>query len=301
MDLETYKSRRGQQVSQETLRTSLSCLKNLEQFIGGGEVTVDDVEEWVDHLLERFDEGEIKASTIKQYVRVVDSYFEIVKGKHDQLESIKNYLPKDDVDHGEYLDRDEIEEIFNSCYKAQTRLMLKLMYYYARRPREITLLNEEDIDLDEGTITYNILKKSNGDLSTIRVDGRTYEVMRATFEIHDEVREELERVVEYNSGWTQTITIDGEEKEVTPMFTTRNGRVSYSSVRKRVKRVIDMCEIERNITPKSMRHSRATHLDWQGNDPEIIARHQLLHAPNTDTIAGYIHEKDEEQVREVMD
>lgn len=317
MQLEKYKKRTENNVAQSTLSSRMSALKNLRDFAGGGEVTVEDVEDWVDHMIDKHNKEEIKASTIQQYVKCADYYFETVKGETNALEHVKQFIPDKDVDHGEYLDKDEWEQLLTETRGARDKAILKILYYYARRPSEVLLLNEDDIvfsdeehdiddfDEDKGKITFSILKKRKGDLDTIRVwrgrhCEREMEVLRASFEMIPEVEKSLRRYTRFSDDIEEEIMFNGEEKVVKPVFTGGSGRMTYTALEKMISRKVQDAGIDKNITPKSMRHSRATHLDWEGHEPEVIARQQLAHGPNSDQIGAYIHERDEEQVRGVM-
>lgn len=305
MEVETYRERISRQVSDSTVASRISAIKSLNSFVGGGEVTPDDVADWVDDLSEKHANGEIKASTIRQYIRSVDSYFEVIKGEYDAIEHVKRTLPENDVDHGDYMTNEEWDEFLEAAVALENELIIKLMYYYARRPTEILLLNKEDVNLEEGTITFNILKKKDNNLPHLVTEDSRHRVMRATFEVLPEVEDELERYIKYSSNNTERIQLEEnnevvDDLDVTPLFQGSQGRYCYETLRLRIKKVAKKAGIEKNITPKSERHSRATHLDWEGESPEEISRHQLLHGPNSDSIKNYIHEKEEQEVRNVM-
>ena len=305
MDIQTYRERISRQVSDSTVSSRVSAVKSLNSFIGGKDPEPEDVAEWVDELSAQHSNGEIKASTIRQYIRSVDSYFEVIKGEYDALEHIKRTLPENDVDHGDYMTNEEWEDFLEAAVSLEDELIIKLMYYYARRPTEILLLNKEDVDLEEGTITFNILKKKDNNLPHLVTEDSRHRVMRATFEIMPEVESQLERYMKFSSNKKEHVSLEQnnevvEELDVAPLFQGSQGRYCYETLRLRIKKVAKKAGIEKNITPKSERHSRATHLDWEGESPEEISRHQLLHGPNSDSIKNYIHEKEEGEVRKVM-
>lgn len=311
MQLETYEKRERNQVSDSTVDSRMYALKEFQKFIGQGtEPEVEDVEEWVDHMIDKHENGELKASTIKQYFRAVTYYFDKIKGQPDALDHISRYLPESDVDHGEYLTEEEWQEMINRVYKLRDRAFLEIMYQYARRPTEVRLLNLEDIDMEEGTIKFNILKKKKDDrgrrlpLLQLKRDGEVYEehrVFGATFELHENVIPHLERYLEHKEERTEQVIYDGEEMTVHPLFSANYARMTYGTVRRMVKEHAEKAGIEKNITPKSKRHSRVTHLDWGGVEPEIIARQQLIHDPDSNVVGSYIHSRDEDDVREVLD
>jgi site-specific recombinase XerD len=324
MNLERYAKRAGQNIDDDTLRVRLTAQRSLETFIGDkDEPDVDDVEEWIDYLIDRHDDGEIKASTIREYFKGVKYYFQVVlREDTEEFDRISGWLPENDSDAGDYLTEEEWDMMKRQVQGYRDSAIIEVMYYYARRPTEVILLNEEDIGTDTiteevdgeevekevDTITFNILKKKDKNLPILKVgkgdDGEwddEYRVLRATFTLQDEPKEKIERWMSYNKNITQVIELDGEEMEVTPLFTTNHGRISYNSVYKMIKGAAEDAGIEKNVTPKAMgRHSRATHLDWSGKAPGNIARDLLVHDPETKVIGKYVHDRGEDDVRDVM-
>lgn len=246
----------------------------------------DDVEKWVDHLIDEYDAGSISAGTIKQYYNSVKYYWQKVHGDSEPIEYIREWIPVGDTDHGDFLTVDELDQLREVVTSLRETAIIELMYIYARRPSEIIYLNMSDINMEDETITFNILKKD--------------EPFRATFKLRDDAKQALQDYLKYRIEQTIEAEQPWEEDEVKPVFTTNHGRISYDTVWRKMKDLADRAGIDKNITPKSMRHSRSTHLDWAGQSPEIIARQQLVHNPESDTIGHYIHPRDEEDVREVM-
>lgn len=308
MKLDTYRHRE-QDVSEGTINSRMSALNRFEDFIGDKEPEVEDVEEWVDHLIHKHEDGEIKSSTIREYFKAVRYYFEKVKGEFGALEHIPRRFPTKDVDHGEYLTPEEWEHLRSEVYNRRNRCILEMMYWYARRPGEARLINLEDIDFEEKTISFNILKKKKDDRGELlpwlklKRYGEVYDkhrVYKATFELHPDVEVQIESVLEHHDRRKETVVYNGEEKEVTPLFSAHNARMSYDAIWAAVKKETSRAGIDKNITPKSKRHSRATHLQWSGVPSDVIAEQQLAHNPETDVIGAYVHPKDEEQVREIL-
>lgn len=288
MQIDKYKKRAKHNIAEATLNTRLSGMRKLDKFIGGGEPSVEDVEDWMDHMIDEFENGNIKSSSIREYYKHVKYYFEVVLNQPEAIDHISKWIPKNDSDPGDYLDEEEWDKLRESFTMYRDRCMVELMYYYARRPSEITSLNLGDIDMENETITFPILKK-DGDF-------------RATFEMLPEVKPHLERWLKYHdASYQETIAWKGEKIEVIPLFTTSNGRISYNSFYKKIKKKAKEAGIEKNVTPKAMgRHSRATHLDWSGQAPANIAREMLVHDPDTEVIGRYIHDRDEDKVRKPM-
>lgn len=288
MQLESYARRTKHNVSESTVKSRLSALRKLDEFMDhDGEPTREDVEKWVDSMIERFENDDMKAGTISQYFKAARYYFRTVKGGDDELEHISDWIPTGETDHGNYMTEEEWERMMSVIFNYRDRAIFGLMYEYGRRPGEVILLNREDIDMEEESITFNILKKK--------------EPLRASFELTEDAKAVLRKHLKHSTSIEVEAQFEWEEDgAVSPLFYTAQGRISYDTVWKKVKEYAEKAGIERNITPKSLRHSRATHLDWAGHSPEEIARHQLVHDPSSDVISAYIHDRDEEQVRSVM-
>lgn len=311
MQLEKYKRREKRNVSERTIKSRMSGLRKFEEFLDGREPTPELVEEWIDKLMIKLDNEEMKASTIRQYYKSVRYYFETIEGSAEELDHIKNFLPEDDTDPGAFLEEDEWEKLLQYTKNIRTRSILEIMYGYARRPGEVRLMNEEDVDFDEGLVTFNILKKGssgNRDISTQLLelfdDGKKkeeFEVYRTTFQVKEDAFNSLKKYLKFKDDKKQKVVLDEEEYTVHPLFLTTHGRVSYSTIRTNIKQAAEKAGIEKNVIPKSMRHSRATHLDWAGYAPGQIARNQLVHAPDSDAIGRYIHARDEDKVRDVLE
>jgi integrase len=329
MKLDKYEKRASSSVSEDTLNTRLSILRQVDNF-NSGELTVTDAEEFIEGLVEAHDDGEMKASSVREYYKAIGSYFTVVKGEPDALEHI-NWLPKSDSDPGDYMRVEEWESFFQTLKTYRNKAYFMLTYEYARRPTEVLLLNKEDIGYDEendrDTITFSILKKgasSNTPTSTIWIESwdKEYDVYRTTFELKGEAKEHLETWIKMMDDVEETVVwkdidreaspkgeygdvSEGEEITVHPVFVTREGRMSYQSVYAKTKDAAEKSRVpeQKNITPKSIRHSRSTHLDWAGHSSSAIARNTLLHDPKTgtDVVSRYVHDRGEGDVREVME
>lgn len=301
MNIEKFRKRTETSIAESTMKSRISGIKKLERFMDhGGEPTAEDVEDWVDHLIDEHAAGNISSGTIDLYFKAVCYYFRAVHGDDRDIEHLSRVLPTKEVNHGDYLEPEEWEKLREYALNRRLRAFVDLMYYYARRPAEVRLLNLDDIDFEEGTITFNIVKKKDN--------------LRATFNLKDEVRTSLERYLEFRMNKTQTRDeylelINGKiddpeliwDEELEPVFTTTHGRISQDTIWRNIKSLADKAGIDKNVTPKTMRHTRTTHLDWEGHSPEEIARHQLVHDPDSNVVGGYIHDRPETEVRETME
>lgn len=298
MQIEKYEQRAKHNVTEGTLNSRISALNNFKEFVGhDDEPTVDDVEDWVDHLINQYDNDEISSGTIKQYYKSVKYYWKTINGDAEPIEHIRDWIPTGETNHGHFLDRDEWDQMRDSATNLRLSCFIELMYLYARRPGEVRLINLDDITFSEdaepnedgeqiGKITFNILKKD--------------EPFRATYQLKEPAERAIKDYLRYRSEQTIEGEHPWEDEEVEPLFTTNQGRVSYDTIWKNIKELAQKAGIEKNITPKSMRHSRTTHLNWAGKSPEVIASQQLVHDPDSDVVGHYIHPRDEDDVREVM-
>lgn len=290
LNLDAYKRRERHNVTESTLKSRVSALKNFEEFVDD-DPSPEDVEAWIDHMIDEYERGNVKSGTIKQYFKAVKYYWQKVEGDSEPIEHVRDWIPTGDTDHGDFLRMEEWNTLRNTATSLRERAILELMYYYARRPGEIILLNMDDITMsnesDEPTITFNILKKD--------------EPFRATFELREDVEDILKTYFKYRSDVTIPAEHEWENSDdVEPVFTTSHGRISYDTVWRNIKGIAQAAGINKNITPKSLRHSRTTHLDWSGQSPDVISRQQLIHDPDSNVVGHYVHSRDEEDVREVM-
>jgi len=301
MNIEKFKKRTETSIAESTLNSRISGIKHLQGFLDhDGEPTPEDVEEWVDHLIDEVKTGNVSSGTADVYFKAVCYYFRAVKGGDGEIEHLSKVLPTKEVDHGDYLQPEEWEKLQSYALNRRLRAFVDLMYYYARRPAEVRLLNWEDVDFEEGTITFNIVKKKKNLRATFNLKEEAEESLKAYKEFSIEQTETREEYVEHING-----DIDEPEmiwgEEVSPIFTTSYGRVSQDTIWRNIKNLADKAGIDKNVTPKTMRHTRTTHLDWEGHSPEEIARHQLVHEPDSNVVGGYIHDRPEAEVRETME
>lgn len=301
MSVEQYEKIEKNNVSERTLKTRVSIIQTFLKNVDG-EPTPQDLEDYLSKLIDLNDEGEIKASTVSEYFKSIRRYYNMMLNIDEDIEYLEEWIPEQDSDPGDYLKPDEFNKFRDNLRGFRDKALIDVMYFYSRRPREVLLINDEDIDTEEGEITFNILKKkdSRDTVELVTEDDETYQVFRATFDIPPDSVNSLDKWLKYKPDVERSVTLDGVELDVHPTFCSENGRISYSTVYNTVKQATERANIDKNITPKSLRHSRITHLDHAGKSPEQIARHQALHSPNSDVIGRYIHEKDEQDVRDVM-
>ena len=320
MEIDKYEQRAKQKLNEKTLTSRVSALRSLEPFVSGSRPTTEEVEDWAGHMIEQFDDGEMSSGSISQYFKSVTYYYETMGMDAESIEHIGDWLPKPQSDPGDYLTQAELEEMRDSIRTLRDRAIIELMYFYGRRPGEIRLLNTEDIvwpqdtepDVpssqysDEPTVTFTILKKTDASLSDLVLHNgggtdETFRYRKGVYTYKDEPFEHVLQYLPYREECEQEITLGGTQKTVHPLFTTSHGRISQDTIERCIDSAAERAGIDKNVTPKSMRHSRATHLYRDGVGKDEIAARQLAHSPESDVVGRYLHEREEDTVRDPLE
>ena len=322
MKIQSYIRRSKNELNKSTLNSRESALRSLEEFVSGEHPAVEEVEEWADYMLEEYDEERVSSGTIEQYFKSIRYYYETMGLDVESIEHIGSWFPQAQSDPGDYLTLEELNNVRGEVDSLRTRAILEVMYYYGRRPGEIRLLNLEDVvwpsaDVDtedpwvlrhepDGSVTFTILKKTDPTLPELILhkDGAEDEEYRHRAGVYSYKTDPFSHIKEYlpyRTDQTQEITLGGDRSTVHPMFTTDTGRVSLDTIDRSISHAAESAGVDKNITPKSMRHSRATHLYREGVGKDEIASRQLAHSPNSDVVGRYLHEREEDKVRDPLE
>ena len=141
-----------------------------------------------------------------------------------------------------YLSKDEIKKLLQApsgVYKIRDKALLSLLYSSGLRVSELTNLNKQDVDFNDGTIKVND-GKGNRDRVTY-TDPKTLKLLQDM--IYKRTRK-------------------GREDKSPALFTTRSGsRLSTRSVQRIVKQSSKEAGLQdKKVTPHILRHSFAVHL-----------------------------------------
>ena len=141
-----------------------------------------------------------------------------------------------------YLSKDEIKKLLQApsgVYKIRDKALLSLLYSSGLRVSELTNLNKQDVDFNDGTIKVND-GKGNRDRVTY-TDPKTLKLLQDM--IYKRTRK-------------------GREDKGPALFTTRSGsRLSTRSVQRIVKQSSKEAGLQdKKVTPHILRHSFAVHL-----------------------------------------
>ena len=156
---------------------------------------------------------------------------------------------------------EEVRKLFEAARTSSPDLavFIALSYEYARRPGEALRLRWEDIDFSRKIIRFPILKKREEEI--------------AEFELKD-----------YLVPLLQSLPREGE----------RVFNLSHRKLCKRFKR-LSLFVLRKPFTPRSLRHSRITHLRQQGVPLEVVSKFVARHASVATTVKIYRHITEEER------
>jgi len=179
-------------------------------------------------------------------------YAEILKKDFGEIK-----MPKKDKRLPEVLTRDEVSKLINSAETRKSRLILSLLYSSGLRVSELVNLKPQDINFAENIGWVRGGKGSKDRMFTLSSN------------LAGEIKEYLKR--KENSKY-----LFSEEDPLT----TRN-------IQKIVKQLRTKADIQKKITPHTLRHSFATHLLENGTDIRMIQA--LLGHSSLNTTQIYTH------------
>jgi len=171
------------------------------------------------------------------------------------------------------LNADEINQLLSTKDNAATtdekplnirdHAMMELMYACGLRLSELSGLNLQDVDWQQ---------------QTILVTGKGHKQRRLPF--GRMAREAM-------NEWLKLRAKQADEGESALFVSTRGGRLSNSSIQKRLKKMALMQGINTNVYPHMLRHSFASHILESSKD--LRAVQELLGHANLSTTQVYTH------------
>ncbi|UZE93722.1 MAG: tyrosine-type recombinase/integrase [Candidatus Pacearchaeota archaeon] len=180
--------------------------------------------------------------------------------KQDLTKDIKR--PKKDKTLPSVLTKDEIKSLIDASQTRKSKLMIKFLYSTGLRVSELVNLKPQDLNLQEKT---GIVKKGKGKKDRF-------------FTLPEKLIDELQNYIEKHPKNQYLFSKDKP-------FTTRN-------IQKIIKKTAENANIQKKVTPHTLRHSYATHLLESGTDIRIIQ--VLLGHENLNTTQIYTHVSTEE-------
>ncbi len=220
--------------------TKKAYLRDVEEFLSHSfGFDIEGVEKFESVL---FKKG-LSSKSINRKLASLSVFFEFLKQKGVVEKNPVKLVdkPKQKKSLPKFLEVDEIVSLLESIKDKRDRALLELLYSTGLRVSELVSLNVEDVDFDN---------------LRVKVRRKGGKVMYVPFS---------QRVVQYLVEYLN-------KRETGPLFLNRYGRrISDRMVRKIVKKYA-IHSIFKDISPHTLRHTKATHLLNNGMDLRLLQR-----------------------------
>ncbi len=192
--------------------------------------TKEDVLDFLGHLR---DEGQSSA-TIARRLSAIKSFWRLVRGEvlDVKWKGRERRLPV-------WLTEEEVDRLIDACETIKERAIVTLMYEAALRVSELCNLTVDDVDLRKGEVR---VRGKGGKERVVPIGMRAIRALEVWLSVRPQ-----------DSPYLFPGRSPGEPIDRTTVF-------------KMIKRLAQKAGIEKNITPHTLRHSRATLLRRKGMD-----------------------------------
>lgn len=179
--------------------------------------------------------------------------------------------PKKEKTLPSVLSKDEVKKLIEAAETRKSKLIMQILYSTGLRVSELVNLKVNDLNLDEKT---GMVKQGKGKKDRLLI-------------LPEKLIAELQ---EYVKNHPNNVYILSEKEPLT----TRN-------IQKIIKKASQKAQIQKKVTPHTLRHSFATHLLESGTDIRLIQ--QLLGHENLNTTQIYAHVSTEQlkKIRNPLD
>ena len=206
-------------------------------------------------LSKKIYEKDLSKSYVAQYVSVFNI---VLKDVLKRTDDIKLPRPKKAEKQPDVLSQTEVQKILDSIVNIKHKCIIALMYSTGMRVSEVCSLKIKDIDTNNECVH---IKKAKGDTDRVcMLDKSVLNLLRKYF-------------VDYKPNVYLFIGAKGE------MYSTR-------SIQQIIKSAVHKCNIKKNISTHSLRHSCFTQLIKNGVDIRSIQK--LAGHKNISTTALYL-------------
>lgn len=266
LDIDTFILRAKNIYSEQSLRHKEIVLRKYDKFLEerGLKPGIESLNLWVDELIK----SGLSSNSIYVYVYDVLSYFDLMMIDVDEkkLRMLKRRIQPRTIKQVEFLTDDEVASLISNTHSPIRKLIYALCYAYARRLGEVLSLTRSDIDLNNDTITFTILKKKSNERATYRLEPWIKEMLIKydSFLGKDKLFNITDRAVEI-----------GFKKDCMRAGIKPNGR---------------------NLRPHILRHSRITSLREKGVPLDLISKYLAKHSRYDVTIQFYRGVTEEEKI-----
>lgn len=233
----------------------------VEKFLSQTETKIEDLneEDAKSYLASMFDTK--SKATISLAASSIRFFFSILGKPISRIT-----IPKKDKSLPSVLSKDEISKLLNSAETSKSKLIFSLLYSSGLRVSELVNLKRADLNLQD---KLGWVRKGKGNKDRI-------------FTISENLCSELKN---FFAKSPENIFVFSKDKPLT----TRN-------IQKIIQKAAKKAEINKKVTPHTLRHSFATHLLESGTDIRLIQ--ELLGHSNLNTTQMYTHIS-QEQIRNI--
>lgn len=218
-----------------------------------------------------FHQAKLSKNTISRKISCLKSFFKYLKLnviiQKNPLSRI--FLPKKEKKLPVFLTVEEIMKLLNTPDQEQTtgqrdRAIMELLYSSGIRVKELTQLDEQDIDISGKTLKV----KGKGKKERIVPVGSQTTIRMKSFMVHKKNK--------------------GKAKGRYPLFVNNlNKRLTERTIQRIIKKHTLLSGINKSVTPHTLRHTFATHILNGGADLRSVQ--ELLGHKNISTTQIYTH------------
>ena len=253
LDIEVFVRRAERVYSRATLERKVKVLRMYDEFLerSGLEPGPESLATWLDSL-------DVKPQSLAVYARDVLSYFNIMMLDVDErkVRQVKSMIPPITFRQPEILTVDEVRRLIEVSSHPH-KVAFALAYTYARRLSEVLVC---EVDLDENTVTFPIVKRRAGE--------------RVTFNLEDWIRDlVLECIGVGKCGRRRLFNITGRAVEIAFKKALKRAGIKSNG---------------RRLRFHNLRHSRLTHLVEMGVPLEVVSKTLAYHANISTTYQFYV-------------
>lgn len=243
-------------LSHRTIVSYCFCVKKFLIWTGkdAKRITKKDVRRYIEFLAEKGKSG----STLNLYLNSIKFLIEQIMHKNWRLNIRYSKKPKR---LPVFLSRKELKELFCAIINDKHRLMVKLMYSAGLRVSELINLKVKDFDFGNN---YGWVRKGKGRKDRL-------------FIISGKLKMKLKEYIENKGLKNGSFIFCGQ----------KNNHISDSTIRMIIKYAVKKANVEKRVTPHTLRHSFSTHVIQQGDD--LISLQSLLGHSNPNTTMIYVH------------
>ncbi len=260
-------------LSKNTLKAYSSDLIKFADYLEENKLSFDKINRKdIENFVLSLKDHKLEPTTIYRVIAAIKSFYKylVLHGflSNNPVKIVR--FPKLWKKLPEVLTQTEIEKILNApntkdIIDIRDRSILELMYATGMRVSEVVGLKVNDIDIDLGIL------KCYGKGGKERILPLGSKACKAIIRYLDKSRPKL-----------------AKSKSKSDLFLNRLGKgISRQSIWKIVKKYKKKCNIKKNVTPHTFRHSFATHLLERGAD--IIIVQELLGHSDISTTQVYTH------------